>query len=181
MKINCKIAKLKTENYQTGFTLIEVLVASLIFVVVITVATSVFVVNSTVGDKSRTIRELSQSARYGLESIAREARNSSKMSANGTSLTITSKDGTEKTYELSGDNIIINGDPTATLFPDRVIVDEWTVADIGEDPINYPLIQIEMQLSYNLGTGKKSETYKQTYRTSFTKRSYPVADFQAGN
>lgn len=179
MKINCKIVKLKNENYKKGFTLIEVLIASLIFVVVITVATSVFVVNSTVGDKSRTIRELSQSARYGLESIAREARNSETMEKVGEELRIKSKVGTEKSYTLDGDKIKVStdGSDPIDLFPENVTVEKWSVVNIAEVNNPYPLIQIEMQLSYNLGTGKKSESYTQTYRTAVTNRSYPAINF----
>lgn len=171
-----------------GFTLIEVLVASLIFVVVISVAIGVFVSAVTVQSKTDAIQKLSQSARYAIESISREAKSSKSITvidggANGEDqLVIEPRVGETKTYSKSSGKLVLDETGTS-LLPSEIIVLDWKVTDKSETLTeSYPLVQIKLTLQYNTSANNsKIESYTQTYQTSFTNRNYLVADFQTGN
>ncbi len=61
-------------NSQKGFTLIEALVATAIFVVVIAVGTGVFLTISRAQHKAVSISETQQDARFALEAMVKEVR-----------------------------------------------------------------------------------------------------------
>ncbi|MCL5795265.1 MAG: prepilin-type N-terminal cleavage/methylation domain-containing protein [Patescibacteria group bacterium] len=57
-----------------GFTLIEVLLASFIFVVTVGAITVLFITSSNVQTQTKTIRDLNQAGRYALEAISRDLK-----------------------------------------------------------------------------------------------------------
>lgn len=65
-----------TKNNQklNGFTLVEVLLASFIFVVTVGAITVLFITSSNVQTQSKAIRDVDQSGRYALEAIARDIK-----------------------------------------------------------------------------------------------------------
>ncbi len=65
---------MKKSQKPNGFTLIEVLLASFIFVVTVGAITVLFITSSNVQTQSKTIRDINQSGRYALEAIARDIK-----------------------------------------------------------------------------------------------------------
>lgn len=179
LKVGLPSTTFKNNKSGAGFTLIEVLISALIFVVVISVAMGVFVTNSTVTDKSKAIRDLSQSARYAFEAIGREVKDCKSLEINTNSdFTIIARDGIEKRYYLYQREIYVEEDgQRINLFPDKFVVTNFLVDNKTEELEN-PLLTIELGVEYDVGnSGKSVEKYNQEYETSFTNRHYPQSGF----
>lgn len=61
---------------QSGFTLIEILIAAFIFTVVVGAVTVIFASNNNIKSQTKVIRDTTQSARYALEAITRSVQGS---------------------------------------------------------------------------------------------------------
>ncbi len=123
----------------------ELLVAVAIFVIVITIATDVYI--STVGSqrKSFGLQDVLDSSRFSLESIARAVRQSSIVSVSPDSLEINHPEKGLITYELSSGKIIENG---SALTSRNVVVEKLSFTGYGllGDDEEQPRVNIVMKI-----------------------------------
>lgn len=180
---------MKKINHNQGFTLIEVLVSSSIFVIVMSTIMIIFSVNSSLRNKVAAIRETSINARYAIEAIAREVRlaNSFYISNSGNNLEIVNFiDGqpiTRTYYFVPIEKVIkvnIAGNINNLTNPSLVSINTFGSDGIfsGVDSKNtitsnfQPYLDIKFKVESNLGT-KKIDKFIQTIGTRITTRNYP--------
>lgn len=164
-------------NHIAGFTLVETLVATVIFVVVITVVVATFGFGSSLQNKNLAIKEASQNVRFIIEAIARDVRlaDSFIVSDDGKTITI-EKNNQELKYYLSEDGNIYYTDAFNVNYPlnsSSVTIDNLDFFGVDEDvQQSQSYLGIEIDFGANIGSGKKTETAKQTIKTTVTTRAY---------
>lgn len=166
---------------KNGFTLIEVLIASAIFVVLITTAIATFGFSSDLQEKNLAIREASQNARFVIEAIARDVRlaDSFTISSNGKKIDLT-KDGQDLSYYFENNNIYYDDGNEKQILTDGTIfvVTEGNngsyfqgVDDSNSDVQSYVKIKMVF-VPNNKNAEKNVEKYKETIETTVATREY---------
>jgi len=196
-----KAISYKLSAVNSGYTLIEVLISAGIFVVVMVIVFSTFSVNSDLRNQTKTIREASVSARYAVESIAREFRlaNNYSITSGGSLIMQTYDEGVKTTREYKVGNCQLN-DASGVANPNQAICvkedsGDWQPITSGDISVSeeldssgnpYPIFDdkgsgssttiqpfIMIKFVIESKTGKKiSERFKQTIETTVVARSY---------
>ncbi len=163
-------------NLSLGFTLVETLVATAMFVVVITVVIVTFGFSSSLQSKNTALTEASQNVRFIIEAIARDIRlaDSFIISADGKSITLVKNNQTIE-YFLQ-DNNIYYSDEYSIDYPlnsGDITVDNLEFQGI-DDTVekNQSYLEIEIDFAANSGSTKKVETSSQTIETTVSTRAY---------
>ena len=165
---------------ENGFTLIEVLIASAIFVILITTAVATFGFSSDLQLKTLAIREASQNARFIIEAIARDIRLADSFEISDDSKKIDISINNEQISYLFRDNDIIYNDGTneQSLTNDQLQVITETSSFEGVDTAGNDLIQsyvkIKIVFTSNIGTSeeKNLEKFAETIETTVATRAY---------
>lgn len=97
--------KITNKDKQTGFTLIELIVAIGIFGLVVTMTVSIFVVALISQRRIISLRNIEDSARFALESMAREIRTGKNFGGGVNSLSFTNAKGESVIYRLNNKTI----------------------------------------------------------------------------
>lgn len=179
-----------------AYTLIEVLIASGIFAVLMTMVMGSISINSNLRNQSKTIRKASINARYAIESISRDFRLASNYDistiSDNDSVTIYSYDenGVEnaKIYSVDkcpADNIntsicvqLNDGDKEPLTSSDINITkvsDQQSIFDDGGSFLAgdiQPFLEIKFQVQAKLGK-KITDVFNQTMETTVASRSFP--------
>ena len=166
---------------KNGFTLIEVLIASAIFVVLITTAVATFGFSSDLQEKNLAIREASQNARFVIEAIARDVRlaDSFTISSDGTRIDLV-KDGQDISYYFSDNNIYYDDGNGEEVLTDGTIFvvtqgDDYSyfqgIDDSNSDIQSYVKIKMVF-VPNNKNAEKNIEQYKETIETTVATREY---------
>jgi len=171
-----------------GFTLIEVLIASGIFVVILAISIFTFSTSNNLSSKNTVLRETSQSGRYIIEAIARNVRsarnyqNKDAFKVEGNVLTIADNN-QEREYVYECEKIQEEQKTRCTIkidgrdmAPNDISIDfpegkDYIFKQIGGTN-EQPALKIEFEV-VNLGEGKLAKSASQTLRTIITSRSYP--------
>jgi len=180
-----------------GFTLVEVLVATSIFVVVIAMAIGTFSNANVIQVQNQAIRETTQSGMYLIESLARDLHMSNGLTESpyildGDTLTIRYLQNDvphTKTYEYTIDEndrgtIIYNDDITNTdvdLLDENLSIKPFTdetsifISD-PYSPLNVAAVQPNLQIKFQISnnSARKSEQSTIPLETTITTRNYPV-------
>lgn len=180
-----------------GFTLVEVLVATSIFVVVIAMAIGTFSNANVIQMQNQAIRETTQSGMYLIESLARDLHMSNGLTESpyildGDTLTIRYLQNDVlhiKTYEYTVDEndrgtIIYNDDITNTdvdLLDENLSIKPFTdetsifISD-PYSPLNIAAVQPNLQIKFQISnnSARKSEQSTIPLETTITTRNYPV-------
>lgn len=180
-----------------GFTLVEVLVATSIFVVVIAMAIGTFSNANVIQVQNQAIRETTQSGMYLIESLARDLHMSNGLTESpyildGDTLTIRYLQNDvphTKTYEYTIDEndrgtIIYNDDITNTdvdLLDENLSIKPFTgetsifISD-PYSPLNIAAVQPNLQIKFQISnnSARKSEQSTIPLETTITTRNYPV-------
>jgi len=125
------LVKQKFENQQ-GFTLVEALVATALFVVVMASVVGTYLYTVKINRRTDVIRTANENARFIVEFITKEVRNGqidytgpvatgcSLIPGNGSSLALVNVDGDHECFAVSGNNLLFTkqvGGATGTLLP----------------------------------------------------------------
>lgn len=175
-----------------AYTLIEVLIASGIFAVLMTMVMGSISINSNLRNQSKTIREASINARYAIESISRDFRLASdyEISTVDDIITIYSYDENgiknARIYSIDkcpADNIntsicvqLNNGDKEPLTSPDINIAKSTEDQSIFDDEESFltgnvqPFLEINFQVQAKLGK-KITDNFTQTIKTTVASRS----------
>jgi prepilin-type N-terminal cleavage/methylation domain-containing protein len=165
----------KTKN---GFTLIEILIASAIFVSIISIVLAVLGFSVNLQSRNSAIREASQTARFIIEAISRDVRlaDSYYIDSNYPKVTI-EKNGLSYSYSYEDKTIFYNeGIIHEPLNPQDVKI--TNVSFTGIDDSNKKVqsyLQIKMTFQSNLGKrdlDKKSQTIETTVATRAYLKGY---------
>jgi len=188
----------RDQQFERGFSLIEVLVASFIFAVVATISISIFTMSANVQTATGIKRTAAQDERFSLEEISRNIRLadggfkfcSSRTICTGNSgnyLNLYQLDSSGnpvlfKTYGLSGSNLVVvdSVGNEQSLFSSEFYVSESAGSPIFSgyypSPVStqqpYVTILFTIDNIQNQKANKKSEEMIQTLRTSVTSRAY---------
>jgi len=163
-----------------GFTLIEILVASFIFVVAVLASFSAFYSTTSYQAKTKVVRETTQEARNVIETLTREIRLADGvevLNLDGTScsnncpvLKIT-KDGVDKKYKYNSDNnnnkIILD-----TTLPADVTTNNVNVSNLSFTKTSDGGIQIQLTIKEKQQYVKMAEKGVITLKTTVYKRGY---------
>lgn len=174
--------KIQIKNRYSGFTLIEILVASAIFVVLITTTMATFGASSSLQTKSEAIQASSQSSRFILESIVRDIRLADKFNlTNYNPANITIYSGTEEISYIYKPNeksiYYVDSFGETKLNSNNTEVTEFKISGIDYNFIDIQsFIKIEISFKGIIGKGFKSiETHEETINTTITTRNYDKA------
>lgn len=156
-----------------GFTLIELVIAIGIFVIVVSVALSLFLTGLAGHRKTIAIQNVQDNARYLLEFVAKEVRMSEIKNANYYRLVITRPDGEEITYAFEGGNIqrTITGNPSGSgpMNSNEVSISgQFYTLGIGKDDNQQPRVTIVMKAET---TGKTEEKARIELQTTLNPRN----------
>lgn len=169
--------KNNTIQKNKGFTLIETLVATSIFVVMITVVVVTFGFSSSLQNKNLAISEASQNVRFIIEAIARDIRlaDSFTIGADGKSIQLI-KNNQEIEYFLSDDGNIYYSDGFDIDYPLNsadVSIKELQFSGI-DDSIKQSQSYLGIKIDFvaNSSSIKKTETSEQTIETTVATRAY---------
>lgn len=178
IKMNNQKSKIK----QNGYTLIEVIIAAVIFAILITVTMVTFGSNSKLQSRSEIIQTASNNAKYIVESISRDIRLSDEVILSQC---------TESENITQCKEIDINEDNDSIGY--RFVQETDAIGQIeyiDQDIPNYVKLnsqdivinnmyfidqgsQIGIHMEFEIDTSKVSEQFKQTIDTSVTTRNYP--------
>lgn len=171
---------------QKGFTLIEVLISSTIFVIVLSTVMLIFSLNGNLQNKNKAIKEASINARYAIEAISREVRLAQQFSIKDSGdrvsiITIINNQKIKKEYFFDQENGAIklyNGDNNYNLTdPDLIKVKRSGSLPIfsGFDSQGttdfQPYLNIQFVIESNLGK-KKTDKFVQSIATKVAARTY---------
>lgn len=157
-----------SDKRQGGFTLIEMLVATGIFVLVITLVSTIFV--STIGNQRRAfgLQDVLDSSRFALEAVARSIRQSDITSASQTSLTLAHPTKGAVTYSLSAGRLYEGNQPVTSQ--DVTVEDlRFLVSGLGAGDGLQPRVTIILRVRSN--ATKASEQKFVSIQTTVTPRN----------
>ncbi len=182
---------------QRGFTLIEVLVAGIIFALTIGIAIASFSSSTTVQMKNQVIREVAQNGRYIIENISRDVKlaNADIRYSDYDAFEVVGNELTINTFDQSGNRktVVYEYIPPQGEEPGKIMYDgysltheEYSIEQVGDDPVfeqniynpseSLGEIQPTLKIKFNISTfrdGRASETISEAFETSVTTRSYP--------
>lgn len=176
-----KNAKRKSKR---GFTLIEVLIASSIFAVIVIFAISTFSLNMKGQKQEKLSGNIIQSGQFIIENITREIRMAKEIKEiTQDSFTIVSPKGenTEtKKYYKNGSNLALkinNGSAQNFLPPPMelgsVKFEGVTTAAAGSSQLKQPYLEIELIIqNKNYASKPETERNRQVFRTSVVLRNF---------
>ncbi len=151
-----------------GFTLVEVMVASGIFALIVVVVASIYVTVISSQRRTFAVQDALDSSRFALESMARSIRQSSVSSAGGSTLELTGHpDKGNITYILNNGRLEENGQP---ITADNVVVEtlifrpQGTGATDGEQP------RITILMEVRSKNTKETEQHHVPIQTTITPR-----------
>lgn len=177
-----KMRKKIRNQIDRGFTLIEVLIASAIFVILITTVVATFGFSSDLQNKTLAIREASQSARFIIEAIARDIRLADSFEIIDNQKINIIKNNEEISYYFEDDDVFYSdGENIESLTSDTLQVLTDGNNQSGFDGIDardkeiqsYVKIKIVFKTtnSFNL-ENKNSEKFTETIETTVATRAY---------
>ncbi len=108
--------KITNKNKQTGFTLIELIVAIGIFGLVVTMTVSIFVVALISQRRIISLRNVEDNTRFALESMAREIRTGKNFGGSVNSLSFTNAKSESVIYRLNNNTIEQSSDGGANYL-----------------------------------------------------------------
>lgn len=111
-----KFLKKKFRQNTAGFTLIELIVAVGIFGLVVTMATSIFVIAVVSQRRIISLRNIEDNARFALESMTREIRTGKNFSSSVNSLSFTNAKSESVIYRLNSKTIEKSSDGGVNYF-----------------------------------------------------------------
>lgn len=169
---------------QKGFTLIEVLIASSIFVVVISLSVTTFGMASTVQNKNNAIKEATDTSRFILESISRDIRlaNYIQINQNGDQIDLVFDNEQNASYYFVSEDS--NGelyytddslDESVGLTNNKVKITGLQFSGIDDNSSNSVQTYVSVKITFvaDVGEfGKSSEVQTQTLETTISTRTY---------
>ncbi len=196
-----KISKIISKN-NFGLTLIEMLVATTVFVIAVTLTSSLFVYVLKAQYKSNTMRLVQQEGRYAMESISREAKlafgssatSAMKVSPDNNTLTLTSFDSETNTSLIKifrynavnrqlTEETIRNGTSTiGNLTSSKVRINQDETNPIFYCPVTYTpgintpssqqFVTIRFRIESFRGSGGPMESASMILKTTVSSRDY---------
>ncbi len=175
----------KDKNIKNGFTLIEVLISTAIFVVLIATVVSTFGLGSDLQNKTLAIRESSQNARFIIEAIARDVRlaDSFRILDDGKTIEIY-KENETITYSIVNDietnkgviaysdgvnNENLNGESLDISYDNS----NFSGVDIDSNEKVQSYVKINIEFGSDVGkSNKNKETYSENVETTVSTRAY---------
>lgn len=158
-----------------GFTLIEIMVASSIFIIVMVIAVGAIFSLVNANRKSQALASVVSNLNISLESMVRDIRTGSNYVVNPTSISFTNQNGDSTTYNLTGTppnralhkrvigSTPLNGDITAPEV--NISSLSFTSIGIGNDNIQP---RVQMQIKGTAGVGNYASPF--TIQTLITQR-----------
>ncbi len=141
---------------QSGFSLIELIVALAVFVVVVVTANGIFSLSIVSHRKISSQQETLETGRFLLESISKEVRFSRIYNSDGASLqlSVRNQDGEDITYTFDNGNKqiskIVGGGTVVLNDPNMAVAGQFMVSRSGT-AIAHPLVTIIMQVADKRG------------------------------
>lgn len=192
------------QSKSRGFTLIEILIAAVIFAAVVSIALGVFTTSSSIQTTTEIMRNTSEGGRYALEAMAREVRLATQgFEICGDVVCDQTFNITAGEDQLSGNFLIVNtaagvkkyGLEESTLkvwtadsdFGQSLIADDLEVNQVndgepifkgyytGADPSKQPFVTIQFTVK-NKNPVRVTEEVSQTLRTTVTTRAYGLLE-----
>lgn len=171
-------------NRKNGFTLVEILIATSIFVVLVATVVATFGFGSDLQSKTLAIREASQNARFIIEAIARDVRLADGFEISADQKSIEINKGNETiTYSLVEDSDMGGG---SVVYDDginneklntsslNIGYDESFFSGVGDDNETVQsYVKIKLVFGSDLGkSSKKVESYSEEVETTISTRAY---------
>jgi prepilin-type N-terminal cleavage/methylation domain-containing protein len=166
---------------KNGYTLIEVIIAAVIFAILITVTMVTFGTNSNLQTKSETIQTTSLNAKYIAEAIARDIRLADVVNLDDCAVVDNQTRCKSIELQYGNDSIfyqfVLNNnigqvnyldqdiDESVKLNADNISIDEMYFID--EAP------QVGLHIVFSVEGNKSVESFTQAIDTSVTTRNYP--------
>ncbi len=141
---------------QSGFSLIELIVALAVFVVVVVTANGIFSLSIVSHRKISSQQETLETGRFLLESISKEVRFSRIYNSDGASLqlSVRNQDGEDITYTFDNGSKqiskIVGGGTVVLNDPNMAVAGQFMVSRSGT-AIAHPLVTIIMQVADKRG------------------------------
>lgn len=158
---------MKYKRYNKGFTLVELMVGITIFVVVISIVVSLFMMGIKGQRNLITIQTIQDNARYLLEFIAKEIRMSVVDNSTAETLNITRSDGESVTYSFINqriDRLTSSPSTSGSLNSDQVLIDgRFYTMGVGRSDGQQPRVTIVLKVKITDDKAEKeSEVNLQT-------------------
>ena len=183
-----KNLKFKTKNFQSGFTLIEAVVATALFAFVVSSILGVYVSTIQLDRKTRAQRSVAQNARFITDFFAKEVRNGvidysgSTCTNSATTFCLINQGSLSEKFTWNGaDTLVLNKNGSTTnLNTSSAKVTKLTfwVAPAGNPYTSaktyneQPHVTIILELTSNYGN-KPTDVAKLNLEESFATRNYP--------
>lgn len=173
---------MKNSLKNKGFTLIEVLVASSLFVVAIATAIGTFTLSTGIQTRNFALREGSQNARFIIEAMARDIRGADSFYIDNVndSLVLT-KSNQDFSYSLKtignqGNIYYSNGvEEVPLLMSQDITIDNFNIDGVDSTELvssqEQSYLDIEMKFTVTKGTRDRDKA-SQTVKTSISTRAY---------
>lgn len=166
---------LKKYNHQRGFTLVETLVYIGVMVVIASALVTTFLSLSVSLAKSKTDRELTESATLALERISRTLRSADSVDVLGSTFGVSpgilelTEGGTTTSFYVSGDRLVIsvNGTERGSLTSSEVVVEDLTFTHYQGSMTE--LVRAAITLSIESDTASSTRTF---YTSAVVRGSY---------
>ena len=161
-----------------GFTIPELLVAMGIFVVILTVVSSVYVTSISSQRRGFGKQNVLDSSRFALETMARAVRQSTilAISNDGDTMDLAHAVRGDITYSLSGQRVTesVAGGQAQNLTADNVVVESliFRGQGLGGNDSEQPRVTIQMVV--RSATGKSSEQSTIRLQTTITPRAVQI-------
>lgn len=164
-----------------GFTLIEILIASSIFAVIVIFAISTFSLNIKGQKQEKLSGNIIQSGQFILENITREVRLAKEIKViNPESFIILSSNGETKEYKKNGSNFAlkINNGSEQNLLPPLMEIgsvkfEGVTTVAIGSPQLKQPYLEMEIIIQdKDYASKPATERNRQVFRTSVVLRNF---------
>lgn len=157
---------------KNGFTLIEILIASAIFVSIISIVLAVLGFSVNLQSRNSAIREASQTARFIIEAISRDVRLADSYSIPNNHEIIIEKNGESYSYNYNESDNTIYFNNLVRLNPDTVEISNVNFSGI-DDTYDYIQSYLQIKMTFKSKLGKRSlDTKTQTIETSVATRAY---------
>jgi len=163
---------MRNKNNKNGFTLIEILIASALFVSIISIVLAVLGFSVNLQSRNSAIREASQTARFIIEAISRDVRLADSYSIPNNYEIIIFKDGESYSYNYNEADKTIYYNNLTRLNPDTVEIIGVNFSGV-DDTNDFIQSYLQIKMTFRSILGNRSlDTKSQTIETSVATRAY---------
>lgn len=167
----------KISNYEEGFTLVELLIATGIAIVVGSIIVAILVATLRNSSKSAILNAVRQNGDYTLSQMVRTIRGAKSLNSQclssppPTSITITKIDNTQVIYDCSGTTITENGSSLLDTNIVTLVANSCSLVCNQQNASDYPIIQISFSIKQKNASTFAEQSTLVSFQTSVIMRN----------